>query len=349
MRKAMREDAMDRLDGVRRAWRAAHLVPLWESPLAHKPPPAPALPYKWSWTEVRPLIEMAFAVTSPAAIERRVLQLVNPQSRSAEDESTVRNLAAAIQCLLPGETARPHRHSMNALRFVLEGSGAETLVNGKICRMEWGDLILTPAWCWHEHRHLGSKPMVWLDVLDVPLHVYLGTGEFEPGPIRDLPETIDDRAFSVPNIQPLGLIGGEHSPVFRYPYADAAAAVAVAPVQPDGTRRVRYVNPVTGGAALALLDSFLIQIEPGNRSVPARSNASSVCLVVEGEGSSEIDGAVVEWRKNDIFTVPQATWVSHQATGGLARLFAVSDGEVLSRLGLLREELRPPSNVPPER
>ena len=40
----------------------------------------------------------------------------------------------------------------------------------------------------------------------------------------------------------------DYSPVVRYPYATAAAAVAVAPPARDGSRRVRYVNPLTGGS-----------------------------------------------------------------------------------------------------
>ena len=128
-----------------------------------------------------------YGFSQPAAVERRVLSLVNPVAKSAEDESTTRNLAAAIQILLPGESARPHRHSMNALRFVLEGSGALTMVDGKACAMEFGDLILTPAWCWHEHVHGGVEPMIWLDALDVPFHLYLGTAKFQPGPVNTAP------------------------------------------------------------------------------------------------------------------------------------------------------------------
>jgi gentisate 1,2-dioxygenase len=326
-------------DDIRRAWREAHLVPLWESPLAHKPPPAPPLPHAWRWKEIRPLLDFAFSVTTPAAVERRVLQLVNPQSRSAEDESTTKNLAAAIQCLLPGETARPHRHSMNALRFVLEGHRADTLVNGKACPMEVGDLILTPAWCWHEHRHHGTKPTFWLDALDVPLHAYLGTSEFQPGPVNEDAGTIDDLVFSTPNILPDELPVGTHSPVFRYRYADAAAAAANAPVRPDGTRRVRYVSPLTGGSAMSLLDSLLIQVDAGDESVPTRTNANAVCVVTEGEGRSKIGDVVIEWRKNDIFTLPQGNWISHRSSDGISRLFMVTDREVLSRLGLLKEEL----------
>src|SRR3954468_8558564 len=103
-------------DDVRRAWKSARLVPLWESPTAHKPPPPPDPALHWSWGELRPLLSHAMAVTSPAAVERRVMSLVPDRPPTAEDEATARTLSAAIQMLLPGERARPHRHTMNALR-----------------------------------------------------------------------------------------------------------------------------------------------------------------------------------------------------------------------------------------
>jgi gentisate 1,2-dioxygenase len=326
-------------DAVRAAWREAHLVPLWESPTAHKPPAGPEHSYRWSWSTLRPLLTEACGLTSPAAVERRVLQLVNPRARSPEDEATVRNLSAAIQILMPGESARPHRHSMNALRFILEGSGAVTIVNGKSCAMEVGDLILTPAWCWHEHHHRGAGPMIWLDALDVPLHLYLGTTEFQPGPVTTMPETVADSAFAVANILPESASGAPpHSPVFRYPYEDAAAAVAAAPIGADGIRRVRYVNPLTGGASMSLMDSHLIQLEAGRPSLPYRTNGNAVCSVVEGSGESRIGDQTLSWRPKDIFTLPQGNWISHRADAGMARLFVTSDREVLARLGLLKEE-----------
>ena len=176
-------------------WKDHHLAPLWLSPTAHRPPPPPQEAHLWEWAKTRPLLEHAFGETSPDVVERRVLQYMTPYARSAEDEYTVGTMLCCVQCLLPGETARPHRHSMGALRFVLEGQGAETLVNGKPCPMEYGDLILTPAWCWHEHRHEGDAPVLWLDALDVPLHAWLGTVRFQPGPVVDAPETLPDAAF----------------------------------------------------------------------------------------------------------------------------------------------------------
>lgn len=323
----------------RRAWRAAHLSPLWESPNAHKPPPAPVASHQWRWRDLRPLIERAFGETSPAAVERRVLQLMSPASQSLADEFTAGNVLAAIQCLLPGERARPHRHPMNALRFMLEGSGAVTLVDGKECPMEFGDLILTPGWCWHEHRHDGTQPVLWLDVLDVPLHAYLGTAKFEPGPIARMPETMPDAAFASPNLVPEEISGRrDHSPVFRYPYADVVRALAHAPASADGARRVRYANPLTGGGAMAMLDASMVQVDAGRQTLPTRSNADAVICVVEGQGETRVGSQTIEWGPRDIFTVPQHHWVSHRSLGGEARLFMVSDRDVLRRLGLLSEE-----------
>ena len=180
------------IDDVRKAWKEANLAPLWENPKAHRPAPPPDAAYLWSWDKIRPLIAAAIEVASPDAVERRVLQLVPPIAQHRDEQQTSHTLAANIQILLPGETARPHRHTMNALRFVLEGSGAVTVVDGKPCPMEEGDLVLTPAWTWHEHVHQGRVPIIWLDALDVPLQHYLGTGVFQPGPVAELPETVAD-------------------------------------------------------------------------------------------------------------------------------------------------------------
>ena len=177
---------------LRQAMRAAHMVPLWESPTAHKLDVLREPAHCWPWRVTRPIMAGAAAVQSPRVVERRVVSLVNPKSRSADDEATTGTISATLQMLLPGETARVHRHSMSALRFVLEGSGASTIVDGKRCAMAFGDLVITPAWCWHQHEHQGDEPVVWLDVLDVALHLMLGTDEFQPGPSGTLPPPLSD-------------------------------------------------------------------------------------------------------------------------------------------------------------
>lgn len=334
---------------VRARWARARLFPLWESPNAHKPPAAPRRPHAWRWPEVRPLLQLALEETSPAAVERRVLQLISPYSQSRDDEFTAGMVLAAVQCLLPGEVARPHRHTMNALRFVLEGTGAETIVDGKPCRMAFGDLILTPAMCWHEHRHHGSDPVLWLDVLDVPLHNWLGTGVFQPGPVAEFPPTLADGVFAAAGLQPVDLgAPSPHSPLFRYAYQDVVGALEQAPPMADGSRRVRYVDPTSGRPAMPMLECQMWQLSANRPTTRERSNANAVCLVVEGEGRSLVGDDVVEWGPLDVLTLPQGNWISHTATSDASRLFVITDRDVLKRLDILREEIHSPTLGNPE-
>ncbi|HTU09598.1 MAG TPA: cupin domain-containing protein [Allosphingosinicella sp.] len=326
-------------DSLRAGWRDVLLSPLWESS-AHQPTEAPRKGGLWSWRDIARCAHEAAKLTSPEVVERRVLRLMNPDPASAEDESTVGNLAAAIQILLPGETARPHRHSINALRFVLEGAGATTLVNGKPVEMHVGDMLLTPGDCWHEHFHAGSEPVIWLDVLDAPFHNAIGTTTFEGGPMTEPPPTLSDKAFAAPNLLPTDIEAvPPHSPVFGYPYADVARVIDHAPPGPDGARSVRYINPLTGGAAMSTLDCRMIGLDAGATTRARRTNADAVLLAVDGSGESWIGDRQYRWSKHDILVVPKNNWLRHKADSQ-ARLFEVSNSEMLFRIDLLKEDYR---------
>ena len=165
------------LSDFQSAMEAAHVVALWELEDTANRPPEP--PHIWRWETLEPLLETAIEATSMTDAERRVLVLDNPaMAEAGHGVGSGLTLGFNLQILMPGETARPHRHSMNALRFVMEGAGATTIVDGKPCPMEPGDMVLTPGWTWHEHVHEGDRRMIWLDVLDVPFHRYLDTGAF---------------------------------------------------------------------------------------------------------------------------------------------------------------------------
>lgn len=163
-------------------WTAAGLAPLWESTVSHKPNAAAGGVLGWRWTDLQTHIERAVALASPEDVERRVLLFADPALSAPGRTQTSRMLNAGLQILLPGEAARAHRHTIDAIRLVLQGSGAITRVDGQDCRMEPGDLILTPANTWHEHVHDGDQPIIWLDGLNGPMHRFLGTAVFETGP-----------------------------------------------------------------------------------------------------------------------------------------------------------------------
>ena len=324
-------------EDISKDWKAANLRPLWESAFAHKAREGGPASHHWKWKVLRPLIDDAMAVTNPAAVERRVLTLTDPDAFGG-DGSTATNLATGFQILLPGEKARPHRHTMNALRFVIEGNGASTVVDGKDCPMEEGDLVITPGWTWHEHIHRGSAPIIWLDALDAPLHRYLGTDKFEPGPAHDLPNTPADSAFAVPNIVPeLSEGAAPFSPVFRYPWKDARNAVRAAPTWKDGSRRVRYINPITGGPTMPLMDCYLIQIDKGTETVRFRTTSNAVCLVCEGRGTTRVGEDTINWETHDVFSLPHGNWITHKADE-TSTLFLVTDRDTLRRLDLLQEQ-----------
>lgn len=326
-------------------WAAAHVSPLWESKAAHRNAESGAeRAHIWRWAEMQPLIRAAISVRSMEAIERRVLSLVSPHSAAVGGAAgTTPNLNAGLQILMPGESARPHRHSMNALRFVLSGRGAVTVVDGKACTMSEGDLVITPGWCWHEHEHRGDQPIVWLDVLDASLHRYLGIDSFQPGPANSVPASAPDSAFASGGIVPVSAgTGRSFSPIFRYAWSDAEAALSAAPSERDGTRRIKYTNPLSGGPVMTLLDCALIEIPPGSETTALRTTANAVCAVIEGTGMSRVGSETLSWSLRDVFSLPHGNWFTHRADGGRARLFVVTDREVLRRLDLLKEEQAEP-------
>src|SRR6478752_6733254 len=91
------------------------------------------------------------------------------------------SLYAGLQLILPGEVAPSHRHTQSALRFIIEGEGAYTAVDGERTIMHEGDFVITPTWTWHDHGNDSSKPMVWLDGLDIPLVAMFNAGFAENG------------------------------------------------------------------------------------------------------------------------------------------------------------------------
>ncbi len=318
-----------------------NLTALWETDAHAGPRKGGERAQMWRWADMQPMIEHAIAAASMEYTERRVLAMRNPANPDAPGPLPTIN--GALQILLPGEHAPPHRHSMNALRFVMEGSGATTIVDGKRCRMEEGDLILTPGWTWHEHIHEGKGRMVWFDSLDVPLHRFLNTAEFEPGPPKQIAPISGDEEFSCAGMVPASPSLGEHagfSPLFRYPWKDASVGLARLPRTRDGSRTLRYVNPLSGGPVMALMDCYLGDYAPERDTTPHWSTASAICVVAEGEGSSRIGDQVIEWCRNDVFTLPRRTWISHRAGSPGAKLFISTDRGVLQKLGLLRERSR---------
>jgi gentisate 1,2-dioxygenase len=309
-------------------------------------PRSQAKPFLWRWQELRPQLLRAGELVSAAEAERRVLMLLNPglEGRIA----TTPTLYGGLQLILPGEIAATHRHTPNALRFIMEGEGAYTVVDGEKMTMSFGDFVLTPNWTWHDHGSESSGPVVWLDGLDIPLTTMLEGIFFEPYPTEAQAWTKPVNN-SVAEYGKSGLLPtwqrseGAHSPLLKYSWKDAREAVASLSAEaesPFDGAMIEYVNPIHGGPSLPTMASFLQRLNPGQKTAAHRHSASAVYLAVEGHGQTTIDGKAYQWSPGDVFALP--TWCTH-AHGNLsvsedAILFSFTDAPVMKAFNLFREQ-----------
>lgn len=318
--------------------------PLWDryGRVTRREPVAKDTPMCWAWADMAPLIDRATREVSMEDAERRVLLLTHPVFK--ESFATTTNLSAGLQTLLPGEVARAHRHTLQAIRFVMEGSGAVTSVNNQANQMQQGDFILTPAWTWHEHVHPGTERVVWFDGLDLPLCRDIDTMFFELG--AEGKDVFDPPATRAPSLHANATVlkpdsfdaHGDSPSRFRYAKERAWHALDAATPDADGSRWLRYVNGESMGAVMPTLDCYLVACAPHKTTRPRRSTSNAVCVVAQGQGSSQVGNKKFDWQRNDVFTVPHWNWVSHTASDD-AIIFMMTDRELLASLGYLREEI----------
>lgn len=340
-------------DAAYKAIEELSAAPLWRyyGNLFPAEPRARAVPHLWSWRELRPHLLYFSQVLSLHEAERRVLMLVNPAL--TEPPATVNTLYAGLQIILPGETAQAHRHTSNAFRFILEGTGAWTTVNGERVHMAPGDLLLTPGWHWHDHTHQGEVPMMWLDALDYPLVNALEAGFYEQYPQRQQLLIRDDdygsRLFLHGRLTPTWLTpDGPNSPVTRYTWTETARALDAIADAAEGSDTdgivLEYTNPWTGGPVMPTIACRIHRLRPGFQGVGRRHTASTIFNVVRGEGATIVNGVRLEWAEHDTFAVPG--WASYRHVNTSASrdavVFSYTDEPVMRALGLYRAQSADP-------
>lgn len=333
-----------------------HLTPLWE--VLHRlvpPRPEPAcLPHLWKYADVRPFVGRAGEVITAEEAVRRVLIFENPglpgQSR------VTGSLYAGLQLILPGEIAPAHRHTQSALRFIVEGSGAYTAVDGERTTMHPGDFILTPSWTWHDHGNEGREPVVWLDGLDIPTIAFLDAGFAENATAAAQavarPEGTSAARHGA-NLAPVRDADarpyGMASPLFSYPYDRSRAALAAlvqakAPVDACDGYKLRYVNPATGGWPMPTMAAFLQWLPAGFRGQGSRQTDAAVYSVVEGHGRAVVEPAgagagasrTFDLGPRDHIVVPSWAKLSLAADEDCV-LFSFSDRPIQQAIGVWRE------------
>ncbi|MTD52952.1 cupin domain-containing protein [Amycolatopsis pithecellobii] len=323
------------------------LQPLWELKGLLTPEPAVrGVPHRWPGKELRELGARAGdLVPVDRGGDRRVLACCNPGLGGAP--YAVSTLWAAVQFLNGHEVAPAHRHTPAALRFIIEGSGVFTLVDGDPLHMGTGDLILTPSWTFHEHHNPTDQPMIWMDVLDLPVVAALDAVFFEEGPSEAADTSVADRSASErwygagPGLAPVGgpPLPPHRSPLLAYRWADTDRALT-AQLQATGTAhaRIRYTDPVRGGDVMPTMRCEIERVRTGARTGTARQTGGRVATVLHGNGRLRVGDQTYDVEPGDIVAIPSWTPWSIEADREID-LFSTSDAPVLEALGLYRELL----------
>jgi gentisate 1,2-dioxygenase len=269
--------------------------------------------------------------------------LENPALKGTTFATTT--LYAGLQLILPGEIARTHRHAPNALRFIVEGEGAYTAVEGERAPMRPGDFVTTPGWAWHDHGNLGSEPVVWLDGLDTAFANLFGAHFREDYPQETQPVARPDGDAGArygANLLPLEYrADGRASPVLCYPYERAREALEslarAGEPHPAHGYKVRYSNPATGGHPFPTMAAFMQWLPRGYAGGRYRSTDGAVFCVVEGRGTASVGEARWEFAPHDVFVVPSWEYCRLAADEDCV-LFSYSDRAAQEALGFWREE-----------
>lgn len=271
------------------------------------------LPHVWHYAEVKPILDRAGRLVDTTQAERRNLTMFNPVEGNIY--STVRTIVAAYQMIRPGEVARSHRHTPNALRLILEGRGTYTVVDGTQVEMRPGDVLLTPSMSWHSHANGGGEDCYWMDFLDVPLVHLLEPMFYEPHPdgIEADPVAVESAPIAFRWEDTLARLDEEQGRVGQ----GRAASVDLGPER------------------LATISLRMISLPAGVSTEVKRTTANAIFAVVRGSGRSEIDSETHDWTFGDTVAVPSWRPFSHFAETE-AILLEVSDAPVLAALGWLR-------------
>jgi 1-hydroxy-2-naphthoate dioxygenase len=295
----------------------------------------------WKWDTIYPNLIRAGELIEMDYTGRRTLQLCTPGL-----DRTSPNVQMSVQLVQPGESATAHRHTFAATRFIVQGEGAYTTVDGEPLYLSAGDYVTTPGWSWHDHTNQSEQNIIWLDVHDNPfVSGKLGVrfGEQYPEPMQPLTRPAGFSKDLTSMVRPAKrAMHPAHQPA-AYPWTEVRPALErAADGEPDPCDGIMmdYVNPVTGGHLLPTLGARIQMLLPNMRTLPHRHTSYTIYHVFEGEGVTVVGDKRFEWSKGDCFTVPNWEWHTHEQHGsGPAILFSAHDQPVLEAFDLYREEI----------
>jgi len=311
-----------------------------------------AVPHLWKWTDIEPYLHRIAEIAPLEFTDRQQFLLLNPALGGAlRVTNTIR---VAISIYKPGDKAKNHMHTPNASRTILSNTGGYTSVDGEICDAKRGDLILTPNGTWHGHGNDSDEPVIWMDILDWPLLEQLDCIWIED---EDPAKVANSSSFSsayskrhygeggiVPTFAPNNRGTGEgSSPLMHYRGADVRATLEGLVIEEGDAYeaiQIKFTNPIDGNPVFSTLGYNAQLLRPNEKTLPCRQTASTLYCCIDGHGYTEVGGQRLEWRKNDIFLVPNHLWRHHvnleKSTNAI--LYSVTDAPLLKKIGHFRSQ-----------
>lgn len=322
-------------------WTVANKIEPWF-------PRSTSTPTLWRFGDLRELVLRSVDLVTPEKAGRRVVMLTNPTRKDVS--ASVGWLYSGLQVMRPGEEASAHCHSASALRFIMEGSGAYTVVDGHKMMLGARDFVLTPNGTWHQHGvEESGEWCIWQDGLDIPLVNALEANFYAVHPDLAQQPTfpVDDTtlSFGGPGLVPVDFKWDKaYSPLFKYgwdaTYESLQRYARVTDGSPYDGIIQQFINPLTGGPVMPTMGAAMQMLRPGEHTKAHRHTGSIMYQVAKGRGYSVIDGRRFDWQEKDIFCVP--SWAVHEhanlSDNDDACLFSFNDLPVMRALGLYREE-----------
>jgi len=322
-------------------WTVANKIEPWQ-------PVSASVPMIWRYADLRDKVLKSVDLVTPEKAGRRVIYLANPGRR--EVSAAVGWLYSGLQVMNAGEVASAHAHSASALRFIMEGAGAYTIVDGHRMSLGANDFVLTPNGTWHEHGvDASGTTCIWQDGLDIPLVNALEANFYSVHP--DLQQKVgypvDDvtGAWGNPGLVPsTGTWSKGYSPLLKYEWAPTYEALQRFAGATDGSQfdgvMMNYINPATGGPVMQTIGAAMQMLRPGETTKAHRHTGSIIYQCCKGSGHSIVAGQRLEWKERDIFCVPSWAWHEHRNNSASddACLFTFNDLPAIRALGLYREE-----------
>jgi 1-hydroxy-2-naphthoate dioxygenase len=333
------------LDDFNQELRDKNLIGYWTIPNRSDGfrEPKPAFePFLWKWREVEESLAKACEYIRPEEAFRRFIGFQHPKLKMG----TAHTLLMGAQMVRPGEVAPPHRHTMEAIRFVVKGKGACTVVEGEEFPMEEGDLITTPNWSWHEHINAADGPVIWLDGANGPMIQYYQIGFANPYPeprqTVSRPVGWSSRVYGALRPQASPPAPSGFRPPYRYSWETTRKTIeslAEAPGDPFDGVLLRYVDPATGAATLPTMSCEIQLLRPGEKTKAHRHTYTVVYHAFRGSGTTTIGDERFDWEEGDSFVLPLWSPHAHEnRSREPAVLFSINDRPAIEALGFYREE-----------